>query len=72
MLASIGPVRDLAVAPLGSGRGAGEGKAQPLVLAGVGSGRQGSLAVLRGSVVPHVITDVPLQGAQARSKLGLP
>ncbi|KAK9800221.1 hypothetical protein WJX73_000021 [Symbiochloris irregularis] len=69
MLPSIGPVRDLAVASLAgsnpaNSKGTGEARHHPLLLAAVGSGKQGSLAVLRCSVVPHVITHVPLQGVQ--------
>lgn len=66
MLPSIGPVRDLNPAPLAATSRAADSppdsKAHPLLLAAVGSGKQGSLAVLRRGLVPHLITSVPLQG----------
>ena len=64
-LASIGPIRDLVVAPIASHQGPGgspEARGNALLLAAVGSGKQGALAVLRQGVVPHAITEVPLKG----------
>ena len=64
-LASIGPIRDLAVASVALQKipgGLSEARGNPLLLAATGSGRQGALAVLRRGLVPHVITEVPLAG----------
>lgn len=66
-LANIGPLRDFAVAEPAAGAG---GEAVPPALVGCsGEGKGGTLTVLRRSVVPDVITEVPLPGKQG-ARLG--
>lgn len=64
-LTNIGPIRDITPAAGGSHKTPGaaqEGRGTPQLLAASGSGKQGTLSVLQRSVVPHVITQVPLAG----------
>jgi hypothetical protein len=73
-LPGTGPVRDLATsepADPGPARQPGQGahggqadrRAPPELVAAVGSGRAGALAILRRALVPEVVTEVPLPGA---------
>ncbi|KAL4424540.1 hypothetical protein ABPG77_010120 [Micractinium sp. CCAP 211/92] len=55
-LANIGPVRDVAIADPGLP------EVPPYAVACSGEGKGGTLSVLRRSVVPDVITEVPLPG----------
>lgn len=57
-LANIGPVRDFTIAE----PGAAGSEAPPCLVACSGEGKGGTLSVLRRSVVPDLITEVPLPG----------
>lgn len=60
-LANIGPVRDFAVAEASVG-GSAAASSPPMLVACSGEGKGGTLSVLRRSVVPDLITEVPLPG----------
>ena len=78
-LPGIGPVRDLAAGEAAEGSagdapgqqaangahadGGGGQRGPPELVAAVGAGRAGALALLRRALVPDVVTEVPLPGA---------
>ena len=76
-LHGIGPIRDLALAALPAPgdpeaspqKGSSTPVGPPTLLAAVGQGRSGALAVLRHNLVPDVITHVPVQGGQPAPQL---
>ena len=79
-LHGIGPIRDLALAPLNlpgdpeasPSKESAPPVGSPTLLAAVGQGRSGALAILRHNIVPDVITHVPVQGEHlAAGKLRL-
>jgi hypothetical protein len=69
MLVGVAPVRDIAVGEAASSAVADWGvdprRGPPQLVACVGDGRTGGLAVLRQGLVPELITAVPLPGALA-------
>lgn len=63
---NVGPVRDMIMGdPLSSADatwGADSRRGPPQIVAAVGSRRSGALVVLRRSLVPELLTNVPLPG----------